>query len=85
MAIGLSKLKIIAIAVVVIFVLVLLGSVLTYNAIVSRDQDAKKTWGNIEAACQMRMDNIPAVLNAVNSSMIFEKSLLEKITFLRTQ
>jgi LemA protein len=77
--------RIIAIVAVVAILLITLGMILTYNSLVSKEQDVKRTWGNIEAAYQMRIDKIPLVLSAVNSSMTFERSLLENITLLRTQ
>jgi LemA protein len=76
---------IIAIIAVIAILLLVLGTVLTYNSLVSKEQSVKRTWGNIEAAYQMRIDKIPLVLSAVNSSMTFERSLLENITLLRTQ
>lgn len=81
----LSKSKIYAIVAVIIVVIVLLAMILTYNSIVAKQQDVKRTWGNIEAAYQMRMDKIPAVAAAVNFSTSYEKNLLENITELRTQ
>lgn len=82
---ALSMNRIIAIVAVVAILLITLGMILTYNSLVSKEQDVKRTWGNIEASYQMRIDKIPLVLSAVNSSMTFERSLLENITLLRTQ
>ncbi len=79
-----TRLIIMVVAVIAIIV-VILGMVLTYNSLISKRQDVKKTWGNIEAAYQMRIDKLPAMLNAVNSSMTYERGLLENITNLRTQ
>jgi LemA protein len=76
---------IIGIVAVIAIVVILLGTVLTYNSLVKKQQDVRRTWGNIEAAYQLRIDKIPLVLSAVNSSMTFERSLLENITLLRTQ
>ena len=76
---------IIGIVAIIAIVVILLGAVLTYNSLISKQQDVKRTWGNIEASYQLRIDKIPLVLSAVNSSMTFEKSLLENITNLRTQ
>ena len=80
-----SRKLIIGIIAVIAIVVILLATVLTYNSLVSKQQDVKKTWGNIEAAYQLRIDKIPQVLSAVNSSMTFERGLLENITLLRTQ
>src|SRR5512137_2614079 len=76
---------IIGIVAVIAILVIVLGTILTYNSLVSKQQDVRKQWGNIEAAYQMRIDKIPQVLSAVNSSMTFERGLLENITQLRTQ
>lgn len=81
----LSKQKIIIIIAVIVVALILLGTILTYNSIIAKQQEVKRTWGNIQAAYQMRIDKIPAVAAAVNFSTNYEQNLLENITELRTQ
>ncbi len=81
----LTRMRLIAIAAVVVLIVVALVTITTYNSIVSKQQNVKKTWGNIEAAYQMRMDKIPAVSAAVNFSTSYESNLLTNITALRTQ
>lgn len=76
---------IIGIVAVIAILVIVLGTILTYNSLVSKQQDVRKQWGDIEAAYQLRIDKIPQVLSAVNTSMTFEKGLLENITKLRTQ
>ncbi len=80
-----STKMIMGIIAVIAIIVIVLTTVLTYNSLVSKQQDVRRTWGNIEAAYQMRIDKIPQVLAAVNSSMTFERGLLENITLLRTQ
>ncbi|MBM3299726.1 MAG: LemA family protein [Deltaproteobacteria bacterium] len=80
-----KKSVIFLVTVVMIFLLVLLGLVLTYNSMVSKDQAVKEGWSNIQVQYQRRIDLIPQVISAVNSSMTFERDLLENITVLRTQ
>lgn len=82
---ALSKGKLIIIVAVIVAVLIVLGTILTYNSIVAKQQDVKRSWGNIEAAYQMRIDKIPAVAAAVNFSAAYESHLLENITELRTK
>jgi len=82
---SLSNGKIIIIIAVIVIAIILLGTILTYNSIVAKQQDVKRTWGNIEAAYQMRIDKIPAVSAAVNFSTAYETNLLTNITALRTQ
>lgn len=82
---ALTRSKLFAIIAVAILIIVALALVLTYNSLVSKQQDVRKTWGNIEAAYQMRMDKIPAVAAAVNFSTNYEMNLLQNITELRTK
>jgi LemA protein len=81
----LTRNKILALVVIVVLIIVALATVLTYNSIIGKQQDVKRTWGNIEAAYQMRMDKIPAVSAAVNFSTAYEQNLLQNITDLRTK
>jgi LemA protein len=81
----LTRIGIIAIVSVLILLLVILGMVLTYNSLVAKQQDVKRSWGNIEAAYQLRIDKIPQVQAAVNFSTSYERGLLENITELRTK
>jgi len=82
---SMNKRQIMLIVSIAAILIVVLATILTYNSLVRKEQGVERTWGNIEAAYQMRIDKIPLVLSAVNSSMTFEKSLLENITLLRTQ
>jgi LemA protein len=81
----LTRMRIIAIASIIIILLVALSAILTYNSLVAKQQDVKRTWGNIEAAYQMRIDKIPQVQAAVNFSTAYEQNLLQNITRLRTE
>ena len=82
---AMSRIKLIAIIAIVVVVIILLGTILTYNSIIAKQQDTKRTWGNIEAAYQMRVDKIPQVQAAVNFSTTYEQNLLTNITELRTK
>jgi LemA protein len=81
----LTRMKIIAIVSIVIVLLVILGTILTYNSLIAKQQDVKRTWGNVEAAYTNKINQIPALSSVVNSSMAFEKNLLTNITELRTK
>jgi len=76
---------IVAVVAVVIVVVLLLVTVLSYNSLVSKEQDVKNAWSNIKVQIQRQIDLIPQVLAQQNVSMIFEASLLANITELRTQ
>lgn len=69
----------------VVVIAMLLMMVLPYNALVSKDQNVKNRWGNINVEVQRQMDLIPQLLEQENVSMQFEQGLLESITSLRTQ
>jgi LemA protein len=73
---------IVALAVVLAMVLMV---VLPYNSLVSKDQNVKKKWSDIEVQVQRQVDLIPQVLEQQNVSMQFEQTLLTNITELRTQ
>lgn len=73
---------IVALAVVLAMVLMV---VLPYNSLVSKDQNVKKKWSDIEVQVQRQVDLIPRVLEQQNVSMQFEQELLTNITELRTQ
>jgi LemA protein len=75
-------LGIVALAVVLALVLVV---VLPYNSLVSKEQNVKKRWSDIEVNIQRQVDLIPQVLAQQNVSMRFEQGLLENLTKLRTQ
>lgn len=72
---------IIAVAVVLVMVLMI---VLPYNDLVSKDQNVKKKWSDIEVQVQRQVDLIPRILEQQNVSMQFEQALLTNITELRT-
>ncbi len=57
----------------------------TYNALISADQNVKRSWADVETQYQRRIDLIPNLVNSVKGYMTFEKDLLTKITDLRTQ
>lgn len=50
-----------------------------YNGIAGKDQNVKKTWGNVESDYQRRMDLIPNLVNTVKGYANFEKETLTKV------
>jgi LemA protein len=80
-----SKKLIIAVVSVIVVIALVMTVVLSYNSLVSKDQNVKKTWSDIEVQVQRQMDLIPQVLAQENVSMQFEQGLLSNITALRTQ
>src|SRR3989338_4061946 len=76
----------IAAGIVVLILLVLVSIVWgSYNGLVSRDEGVKAAWGDVEAQYQRRIDLIPNLVSTVEGYAGFEKSLLTKVTELRTQ
>ncbi|MBI0584528.1 MAG: LemA family protein [Methanomassiliicoccus sp.] len=80
-----SKKLILGIAAVAVIAAILLTTMVSYNSLVSKDQDVKNKWSDIEVQVQRQVDLIPQVLAQQNVSMQFEQSLLANITALRTQ
>jgi LemA protein len=74
-------------SIVAVFVVValLLTVVLSYNSLVSKDQNVMNKWSNIEVEVQRQIDLIPQVLAQENVSLVFEQGLLNNLTELRTQ
>ncbi|GAB4145515.1 MAG: LemA family protein [Bacteroidia bacterium] len=50
-----------------------------YNNMVSGREEVRKTWQNVEAAYQLRMDKIPNLVATVQGQADFEKSTLEAV------
>jgi LemA protein len=51
----------------------------SYNNMVTGREDVKKTWQNVEAAYQLRLDKIPNLVATVQGQADFEKSTLEAV------
>lgn len=67
----------------IIIALIFIGgcSTLTgkYNSMVSKQEDVKKAWGQVENVYQRRADLIPNLVNIVKGSADFEKSTLTAV------
>lgn len=51
----------------------------TYNGLVESREQVKKTWQNVEAAYQLRLDKIPNLVATVKGQADFERSTLEAV------
>lgn len=80
-----SKKLVIAVVAVIVVIALVMTAILSYNSLVSKDQNVKSKWSDIEVQIQRQMDLIPQVLAQENVSMQFELGLLSNITALRTQ
>lgn len=76
---------IVGIVALAVIVVLLLTIVLSYNSLVSKDQNVNNKWSNIEVEIQRQVELVPQLLQQENVSMYFEQGLLENITSLRTQ
>ncbi|MFD1467770.1 LemA family protein [Hymenobacter caeli] len=61
------------------FVILLSQSSCGYNGMVTRDQEVKNKWANVQSAYQRRSDLIPNLVNTVKGAANFEKSTLEGV------
>jgi len=76
---------IVGIVALAVIVVLLLTIVLSYNSLVSKEQNVSNKWSNIEVEIQRQVELVPQLLQQENVSMYFEQGLLENITSLRTQ
>lgn len=66
-------------------VLVILWVVVLYNSLIRLRNRVKEAWSDIDIQLKRRHDLIPNLIASVKGYMVHEKSLLEKVTELRSQ
>jgi LemA protein len=68
-------------------VLVLFGiyAIVTYNALVKKEEKVKLQWNEVQSAYQRRVDLIPNVVNVVKGQTDFEQTTLTKISEARAK
>lgn len=74
-----SKGTIILIAGALLLVIFGMNGCSTYNGLVESREQVKKTWQNVEAAYQLRLDKIPNLVATVKGQADFERSTLEAV------
>ena len=80
------KAKSIVIAVVLVLLVVIGGSIVgSYNGLVSKDEAVKQANSKIEASLQRRADLIPNVVNSVKGYMSHEEEIFTKIADARSK
>lgn len=57
----------------------------TYNSLVSKQENLKKQWNEVQNAYQRRLDLIPNVVNVVKGQTEFEQNTLVKVTEARAR
>ncbi|MGA3172083.1 MAG: LemA family protein [Chthoniobacteraceae bacterium] len=67
-------------ALVLVFVILLIGGCSSYNGLVRLSQDVDSKWADVQTQYQRRMDLIPNLVNTVSGAANFEKSTLTEIT-----
>jgi LemA protein len=78
------------IGIVLLLVAVAIGAVILWavgvnNGLVSKQEDVKKAWSQVETVLQRRFDLIPNLVNTVKGYAAHEASVLEEVTRLRSQ
>lgn len=68
-------------------VLVILGIaiMISYNGLVKKEEQVKRTWAEVQNAYQRRLDLIPNLVNIVKGGADYERTTLEKVTEARSK
>lgn len=56
-----------------------------YNSAVDKQEQARKTWADVESSYQRRNDLIPSLVNTVSGAADFERSTLNEVIEARSQ
>ena len=64
---------------IVVVAIVVMYSVITYNSMVSREEDVSKAWAQVENVYQRRADLVPQLVNTVKGAADFERKTLESV------
>ena len=67
-----------------IVVILVIAVIVIYNSLVSKRQNVKNAWSQIDVQLQRRFDLIPNLIETVKGYMTHEKDVLEKVTSLRS-
>ena len=80
-----KKNTIILLSVLAIIILAILWGVSTYNGMVSKDEEVKSQWANVESQYQRRADLIPNLVSTVKGYATHESSTLEGVVAARAK
>ncbi|MET0636555.1 MAG: LemA family protein [Chitinophagaceae bacterium] len=78
-----SKKTLLVIAGIVLIIVIFL--VTSYNGLVSKQENVKKNWSEVQSTYQRRLDLIPNLVNVVKGVSDFESSTLEQIATARSR
>jgi len=70
--------------VLIVIALIVLFLIVTYNGLIGSRNTVKNAWSQIDVQLQRRFDLIPNLVDTVKGYMQHEKTVLEKVTALRT-
>lgn len=71
--------------IVVIVLLAVIGSILTYNGLVKADNKVEEARAQVGVVCQRRLDLVPNLVEAVKGYAEYEKTTLLAVTNARTR
>jgi LemA protein len=68
-------------------IVILLGIylIVTYNALVKKEENVKLQWNEVQNAYQRRLDLVPVLVNTVKAGAAYEQNTLQKITEARAK
>lgn len=66
--------------IVLVIVIIILGSIGSYNGLVSSSQQVDQQWAQVQNVYQRRADLIPNLVQTVSGSAHFEKSTMVEVT-----
>src|SRR4249919_725432 len=70
---------------IAILVIIAIYFGLTYNRLVTQDENVKLNWGNLQNAYQRRLDLTPNLVSVVKASSDYEKQTLAEVTAARAK
>lgn len=68
-----------------LLVIIGIATMITYNGLVKKEEQVKRTWAEVQNAYQRRLDLIPNLVNIVKGGADYERTILEKVTEARSK
>ncbi len=68
-----------------LLVIIGIATMITYNGLVKKEEQVKRTWAEVQNAYQRRLDLIPNLVNIVKGGADYERTTLEKVTEARSK
>ncbi len=64
----------------IIFAVIVIYFIITYNSLVSVKNNVEKAWANIDVLLKQRNDELPKLIDTCKAYMTHEAQVLEKVT-----